>query len=163
MHTLFCLDLNPTLISKAYKGGIKIEHRPILGKSNTLRRNVQGEGLPFPFPVPLAFRTRTTKKKSLLIISRAVIKRMARQGGLNASQYLPGFNKQAKSNTTAWPYPCPRPLFDHCWRYLTLNASTYHALALSFRIMFSCIRWAEMQEDEGVSAKFKSTNYAAKF
>lgn len=122
-----------------------------------------GEGLPFPFPVPLAFQTRRTKKRSLLIVPQVVLKRLARQGGLQASQYLPGFNRQAKSNTTVWPYPSPRPLFDHCWRYSTLSAKTYHALALNFRIMFSCIRWSEMQEDETVSVKVLISKKVHKF
>ncbi|KAI6184090.1 hypothetical protein M3Y97_00559200 [Aphelenchoides bicaudatus] len=141
-------DLDPSKKVKAYKNGIRVEQRPT-AKPGQLRRNVLGEGTPFPFPMPYAFEVKNTKKRSLLVIPQVVVKRMARQGGLNAGQYLPGFNKQAKSNTTVWPYPCPRPFFDNCWRFSTLNANTFHALALNLRIMFSCIRWSEMEPEEG--------------
>lgn len=42
----------------------------------------------------------------------------------------------------------------HSWdalqtfRYLTLRAPSYHAVALSLRILYACVRWADMERDE---------------
>lgn len=67
---------------------------------------------------------------------------------MDAQTFIFGFQRQAKSNFLVWPYPCPRPLFDNCWRYMTLNASSLHAVALQLRIMYACIRWSDMEPDE---------------
>uniref|UniRef100_F1KPU6 Nucleosome-remodeling factor subunit NURF301-like protein n=1 Tax=Ascaris suum TaxID=6253 RepID=F1KPU6_ASCSU len=109
---------------------------------------VLGEGKPFPLPVPFDFRVRRTGQQSLLVLPQRALKRLARQGGLNINYFAPGFHRIAKSNPHVWNYPCQRPLFDHCWRYLTLRAPSYHAVALSLRILYACVRWADMERDE---------------
>ncbi|KHN88716.1 Nucleosome-remodeling factor subunit [Toxocara canis] len=117
--------------------------------SKTVKENVVlGEGKPFPLPVPFDFRVRRTGQQSLLVLPQRALKRLARQGGLNSNYFAPGFHRIAKSNPHVWNYPCQRPLFDHCWRYLTLRAKSYHAVALSLRVLYACIRWADMERDE---------------
>ena len=76
---------------------------------------------------------------------------MARQGGTSAAQYLPGFNKQAKSkqhsldlsvrSTVVWQ------LLAFTWRWMQQR---FHALSFSLRLMFACISWSEMHPEEGV-------------
>ncbi|KAI1727679.1 DDT domain-containing protein [Ditylenchus destructor] len=108
---------------------------------------VRGEGLPFPLHKPLEYKTRSGKR-TLLRLPQSSLRKLARQGGLKAETFIPGFHKLAKSNSTVWPYPCPRPLFDNCWRYLTVTCNSLHAVALQFRIMYACIRWADLNPDE---------------
>jgi hypothetical protein len=76
------------------------------------------------------------------------MRRLARQGGLNAKTLAPGFLPAAKANPQAWPYPCPRPAFDHCWRYLTNKSTTLHSLALRFRQLYASIRWMDMKPSD---------------
>ncbi|KAI1700835.1 williams-Beuren syndrome DDT (WSD), d-TOX E motif domain-containing protein [Ditylenchus destructor] len=108
---------------------------------------VRGEGLPFPLLKPFQYKTRSGKR-TLLRLPQSSLRKLARQGGLKAETFIPGFHKLAKSNAAVWPYPCPRPLFDNCWRYLTVNCNSLHAVALQFRIMYACIRWADLNPDE---------------
>ncbi|KAI1720070.1 DDT domain-containing protein [Ditylenchus destructor] len=108
---------------------------------------VRGEGLPFPLHKPYEYKTRSGKR-TLLRLPQSSLRKLARQGGLKAETFIPGFHKLTKSNATVWPYPCSRPLFDNCWRYLTLNSNSLHAVALQFRVMYACIRWADLNPDE---------------
>uniref|UniRef100_A0A158R694 SMB domain-containing protein n=1 Tax=Syphacia muris TaxID=451379 RepID=A0A158R694_9BILA len=111
-------------------------------------QGVLGEDKPFPLPVPFNFSAKRSGEKSLLILPQKFLRRLARQGGLRPDFFPPGFHRIAKSNTHVWNYPCQRPLFDHCWRYLTLRARSYHAVALQLRILYACIRWGDMERDE---------------
>uniref|UniRef100_A0A158Q8A9 Bm3641 n=1 Tax=Elaeophora elaphi TaxID=1147741 RepID=A0A158Q8A9_9BILA len=110
---------------------------------------------PFPLPVPFDYRVRRTGEQSLLILPQRALKRLARQGGVNLNYFAPGFHRMAKSNNQVWNYPCQRPLFDNCWRYLVLRAQSYHSVALHLRVLYACIRWADMHrepdEDFGVT------------
>ncbi|KAI6196928.1 hypothetical protein M3Y94_01165600 [Aphelenchoides besseyi] len=137
-----------TNASKAYKDGIKTQPRPVNSMPNVCRMSVLGEGKPFPFPKPFDYLARHAKKSSLLVLPQATLRRMARQGGLNVKLVVPGFNRQAKSNQVVWNYPCSRPIFDNCWRYVTLNSTTLHALALNLRRMYACIRWSDFEPPE---------------
>ncbi|VDK42531.1 unnamed protein product [Anisakis simplex] len=119
---------------------------------------IEGEGKPFPLPVPFNFRVRSTGQQSILVLPQRALKHLARQGGLNSNFFAPGFHRIAKSNPHVWNYPCQRPLFDHCWRYLTLRSPSYHAVALSLRVLYACIRWADMERDED-DATFKLTAF----
>lgn len=86
------------------------------------------------------------------------LRKLARQGGLNSATIVPGFHRTSKSNSSVWNYPCQRPLFDNCWRYMVCKSNSLHSIALQFRIMYACIRWADMDsnsEDE--------VNYYKKF
>ncbi|KAI6172173.1 hypothetical protein M3Y98_00943600 [Aphelenchoides besseyi] len=142
------LGCDTTKASKAYKNGIKTQPRPVNSLPNVCRMSVLGEGKPFPFPKPFDFLARRAKKRSLLVLPQATLRRIARQGGLNAKLVVPGFSRQAKSNQTVWSYPCSRPIFDNCWRYVTLNSTTLHALALNLRTMYACIRWSDLEPPE---------------
>jgi hypothetical protein len=80
---MLILELDTSKKSRAIKGGIKIEPVRRLGDSNRpmqLRKNVRGEGIPFPFPKPFTYLARKSKKRSLLIIPQAILRRIARQG-----------------------------------------------------------------------------------
>lgn len=110
--------------------------------------NVLGEGKPFPLPVPFNFCARRTGKQSLLVLPQRALRRLARQGGRSNSFFAPGFHRIAKSNMHLWNYPCQRPLFDHCWRYVTLRARSFHAIALQLRILYACVRWGDMERGE---------------
>ncbi|VDN30720.1 unnamed protein product [Gongylonema pulchrum] len=120
---------------------------PECKKENGSDEKVLGIDKPFPLPVPLDYRVRRTGEQSLLVLPQKALKRLARQGGVNSGYFAPGFHRMAKSNTQVWNYPCPRPLFDNCWRYLTLRAQSYHSIALHLRILYACIRWADMRRD----------------
>ncbi|CAG9536170.1 unnamed protein product [Cercopithifilaria johnstoni] len=102
---------------------------------------------PFPLPVPFDYRVRHTSEQSLLILPPRALKRLARQGGVNLNYFAPGFHRMAKSNIQVWNYPCQRPLFDNCWRYLVLRAQSYHSIALHLRVLYACIRWTDMHRE----------------
>lgn len=91
-------------------------------------------------PVPPTFRAPDGYKSILLLPKHELIK-LARAGGKN---YTSGFHYQAKTNSTVWPYPCPRPLFKTCWMYRSLTLNSYAAIALQLRILWTCLRWDDM-------------------
>uniref|UniRef100_A0A0N4U2G1 Nucleosome-remodeling factor subunit NURF301 n=1 Tax=Dracunculus medinensis TaxID=318479 RepID=A0A0N4U2G1_DRAME len=94
-YSFFCrqkraeLDLHSEDVVHAYSPHIKeIEVDTELGLSK-----------PFPFPTQHDFRVRRTGAQSLLVLPQRILKRLARQGGLNSSYVVPGFNRTAKSNS----------------------------------------------------------------
>ncbi|XP_075160179.1 nucleosome-remodeling factor subunit NURF301 E(bx) isoform X2 [Haematobia irritans] len=92
------------------------------------------------FPLISSFLTHKLKK-SLLILPRYELLRIARVGGKIPAS---GFHQLAKNNQLAWPYPCSRPLFKTCWSYRTSNVTTLSAIALQLRILWCCLRWDDM-------------------
>lgn len=80
--------------------------------------------------------------RSILVLQNYELKKLARIGG---KMVLNGFNPMSKSNTTVWPYPCPRPLFRTCWLYKTLNARALAAVAMQLRILWCSLRWDDIQ------------------
>lgn len=91
-----------------------------------------------------AITTFTTMRgtKSILMLPKHELEKCARKAG---KYYAFGFNHQAKNNNSVWPYPCSRPFFRQCWFYRTLCANSFSALALQLRIVWTCIRWDDMQ------------------
>ncbi|CRK99537.1 CLUMA_CG012856, isoform A [Clunio marinus] len=80
--------------------------------------------------------------RSVLILPKYELEKCARRAG---KYYVNGFNHQAKSNNSVWPYPCSRPFFKTCWIYRTLCANSFSALGLQLRILWTCLRWDDMQ------------------
>src|SRR5690606_19931708 len=121
--------------------------------------NTKGLGKPFPFPKPFNYLHKKTGRTSILVLPKRLVlsfynsfkgmifssaRKLARTGGLTQTS-IPGFNANAKTNTLVWNYPCARPLFDNCWRFNIVNATTIHALALQLRIFYCGIRWADLE------------------
>jgi nucleosome-remodeling factor subunit BPTF len=88
--------------------------------------------------------TYTTIKntKSILILPAHELIKLARRAG---KYYLTILNHQAKNNNGVWPYPCSRPFFKTCWLYRTFCANSFSALGLQLRILWTCLRWDDMQ------------------
>ncbi|GFR88529.1 nucleosome-remodeling factor subunit BPTF-like, partial [Elysia marginata] len=82
-----------------------------------------------------------SKKRSVLILERHELRKMARVGSKRESAM---FNYNCKMNPVHWPYPCPRPVFRTAWRYRTMNLQSLSAAALQLRILWSCIKWDDM-------------------
>lgn len=101
----------------------------------SIESNVQ-----FQYPVPPHFQI-TSKIKSLLLLPKFELQKLARIGG---KVYPNGFHNGAKTNSTVWPYPCLRPLFRTCWIYRTLTQKSLAAMALQLRIVWTCMRWDDM-------------------
>lgn len=98
-------------------------------------------GLPYSrFPLISSFLTHK-HKKSLLVLPRYELLRIARVGGKIPAI---GYHQLAKNNQLVWPYPCSRPLFKTCWSYRTSNVTTLSAIALQLRILWCCLRWDDM-------------------
>lgn len=91
-------------------------------------------------PMCHKFETKS-KKKSVLILDRNELKKLARQGAKRESA---SFNYNCKMSSVCWPYPCPRPLFKTSWRYRTMTLQSLSAAALQLRILWACIRWDDM-------------------
>uniref|UniRef100_A0A1I7XIQ6 PHD domain-containing protein n=1 Tax=Heterorhabditis bacteriophora TaxID=37862 RepID=A0A1I7XIQ6_HETBA len=79
--------------------------------------------------------------------SMVTLRRLAKTGGC-VQVYINGFSQTAKSNYQIWNYPCLRPCFDLCWRWLTTNSISLHAVALQLRILWCSIRWADMEPED---------------
>lgn len=82
-----------------------------------------------------------SKKKSVFILERSELRKMARLGAKKESI---AFNYNCKMNNVCWPYPCPRPLFKTAWQYRTITLQSLSAAALQLRVLWSCIRWDDM-------------------
>lgn len=80
--------------------------------------------------------------KNILILPKYELIKIARKAG---KYYLHSLNHQAKNNTSVWPYPCSRPFFRSCWIYRTFCANSFAALGLQLRILWTCLRWDDMQ------------------
>lgn len=88
--------------------------------------------------IPTTFK----KTKSILILSKNEFEKCARRAG---KYYTIGFNHQAKTNNSVWPYPCSRPFFRTCWMYRTLSVNSFASLGLQLRVIWTCLRWDDMQ------------------
>lgn len=96
-----------------------------------------------PVKVPRVSKFRSKHgRTSLLVLSRADLRKLARHGG---KYMLSGFHHMAKSNPQAWPYPSSRPLFKTCWQFRTITQQSIPAIALQLRILWACLRWDDMQ------------------
>ncbi|KAI6184091.1 DDT and Zinc finger domain containing protein [Aphelenchoides bicaudatus] len=103
-----------------------------------------------PIPKPNLFRTRSSQKPNIFIPHENVLKRLARQGGLEPAERLLGLTTKSKANYL-WPYLCNLPIFETVWRFSVAEAQSIHALALQFLVLYSCIRWGDI--DEAASEK----------
>ena len=92
-------------------------------------------------PAVHKFETASNKKRSVLILERHELRKMARLGSKRESVM---FNYNCKMNQVHWPYPCPRPVFRTAWRYRTMNLQSLSAAALQLRILWACIKWDDM-------------------
>ncbi|SPP86933.1 nucleosome-remodeling factor subunit NURF301 isoform X1 [Drosophila guanche] len=115
--------------SKLYDQPVKSEDKTTILKKATYAR----------YPLISNFLTHK-KKRSLLVLPRYELRKLARLGGRSATN---GFHHGAKNNTI-WQYQCSRPLFRTCWSYRTCNATTLSCIALQLRILWSCLRWDDM-------------------
>lgn len=115
------------------KGKIYLEKIPLKKKQDKDKDNLI-------LPIPPNFRA-ADGTPSILSLPMYEIMKLARTGGKNLAN---GFHIMAKTNTTVWPYQCPRPLFKTCWIYRTLTLNSYAAMALQIRILWTCLRWDDM-------------------
>lgn len=115
---------------------IYLKQLPVPTKEN--EQNTKEES---GFPVPPSFETPDGSYKSILLLPKHELIKLARTGGKN---YTNGFHYGAKTNTTVWPYQCPRPLFKTCWMYRALTLNSYAATALQLRILWTSLRWDDM-------------------
>lgn len=95
----------------------------------------------YKFPVVTNFTT-VRNTKNLLMLPKYEQLKMGRKAG---KVYVSGFNHQAKNNNSVWPYPCARPIFRQCWVYRTFNLNSLACFALQLRIIWTCMRWDDMQ------------------
>ncbi|GIX97254.1 nucleosome-remodeling factor subunit NURF301 [Caerostris darwini] len=83
------------------------------------------------------------KIKSILALPLQELKRLCRKSGLREAY---GFNYNAKNNQYIWSYgTCPRPSFKTAWQFRTQTLTSIHEAALQLRVMWSCIRWDDVQ------------------
>ncbi|XP_070141359.1 nucleosome-remodeling factor subunit NURF301 isoform X2 [Drosophila kikkawai] len=116
--------------AKLYELAVKTEDKATISKKPAAYSR---------YPLISTFLTHK-KKRSLLVLPRFELLKLARLGGKSAAN---GFHHAAKNNTI-WQYQCSRPLFRTCWSYRTSNATTLSSLALQLRILWSCLRWDDM-------------------
>lgn len=110
----------------------------------TATQNGQAPAMPIGVLKYPAITTHSTVKssKSILVLPKNEMEKCARRAG---KYYAIGFNHLAKNNNSVWPYPCSRPFFRTCWIYRTLCVNSFASLGLQLRIMWTCLRWDDMQ------------------
>lgn len=94
------------------------------------------------FPPITTFQTYKSNRKSIMLLPRMELHKLARSGGRNQAN---GFHHLAKNNQSVWSYPCARPLFKTTWLYRLMNCENLSSIALQFRILWCCLRWDDMQ------------------
>ena len=102
-----------------------------LNKKNTTKSSKDNR-----LPMCHKFET-SSKKKSVLILDKNELRKLARFGSRKESTM---FNYNCKMNNVCWPYPCPRPVFKTAWRYRTMTLQSLSAAALQLKILWACIR-----------------------
>ncbi|XP_037722517.1 nucleosome-remodeling factor subunit NURF301 isoform X3 [Drosophila subpulchrella] len=115
--------------AKLYEQAVKTEDKATIYKKPSYSR----------YPLISNFLTHK-KKRSLLVLPRYELLKLARLGGKTSTN---GFHHAAKNNTI-WQYQCSRPLFRTCWSYRTSSTTSLSSLALQLRILWSCLRWDDM-------------------
>ncbi|WKX92985.1 hypothetical protein Q1695_010758 [Nippostrongylus brasiliensis] len=118
-----------------------------ISKKKSTPKGVFGEDLPWPLPEVNNFVSRGSKRKSIFVLPQITLRKLARTGGSRAI-YVPSFSATAKGNLQYWNYPTPRPCFDLCWRWLTVNCTSLQAVALQLRILWASIRWHDLKPED---------------
>ncbi|CAL1273148.1 unnamed protein product [Larinioides sclopetarius] len=114
--------------------------KAFLGKVRTSKKSKKtGKGV---LPPCNKFNT-PADIKSILVLPSHELRRLCRKGGLREAA---GYNYNAKNNPYIWPYgTCPRPSFKLSWQFRTQTLTTIHEAALQLRVIWSCIRWDDVQ------------------
>ncbi|GFT51046.1 nucleosome-remodeling factor subunit BPTF [Trichonephila clavipes] len=129
-------DKKPICIRK----DISTKEKAFLGKARTSKKSKKiGKGV-----LPPCNRFTTPAKiKSILALPPHELRRLCKKSGLRETA---GFNYNAKNNPYIWPYgTCPRPSFKIAWQFRTQTLSSIHEAALQLRVIWSCIRWDDVQ------------------
>ena len=87
------------------------------------------------------FSSKSKQMRSILVLVKHELKRLSRNAGM---VMVDGFNYNAKPNSQAWPYPCPRPLFRTSWMFRTASMTSLHAVAMQLRILWMSVKWDDM-------------------
>ncbi|XP_054724441.1 nucleosome-remodeling factor subunit BPTF-like [Uloborus diversus] len=114
--------------------------KAFLGKARTTKKTKKiGKGV-----LPPCNRFTTPAKiKSILALPPHELRKLSRKSGFRECA---GFNYSAKNNQYIWPYgTCPRPSFKSAWQFRTQTLSSIHEAALQLRVIWSCIRWDDVQ------------------
>ena len=101
------------------------------------------------------FETHRGKKKSILILPNYELKKLARCGSLRE---VTGFNYTCKLNHNIWPYhTTPRPMLRTSWLYRNQRIETIHQVALQLKVIWSNIRWDDLNQKPPISANTMTT------
>ncbi|XP_014211852.1 nucleosome-remodeling factor subunit NURF301 isoform X2 [Copidosoma floridanum] len=138
-RTIQTKELTADGTEKIYSA-ISTEGKVYLKKVTVSLADRKKKRTPVKYPLCSTFCTKT-KHRSILVLPQHELRKLARAGG---KQPVQGFHHIAKANMAVWPYPCSRPLFKTCWLYRTVGLKSLAAAALQLRIMWSCIRWDDV-------------------
>lgn len=89
------------------------------------------------------FLTKRDKVRSILVLPKLELKKLARSGGLKE---VKSFSYTAKPSKEVWPYGMtPRPTFRTCWLYRNRLVSTMQDVSLQLKVLYACVRWDDLQ------------------
>lgn len=157
-------DDKPLIVDKAEDGTERIystgktEGKVYLKRVGTLGTDKKKKRPTIKYPICSTYKTRKGLR-SLLVLPKHEVRKLARQAGRSSFSYT-GYAPLAKTNTSSWPYPCPRPHFRICWLFRTGGLRTLAAVALHLRVMWACLRWDDMQlrpQHHGTDGKYQIT------
>lgn len=89
------------------------------------------------------FTTNKGQRKSILVLPKFELKRLARSGSLRE---VTGFSYTCKLNSYIWPFhTTPRPVLRTCWLFRNQRVSTIHAVSNQLRLLWGMVRWDDLQ------------------
>ncbi|RWS27535.1 nucleosome-remodeling factor subunit BPTF-like protein, partial [Leptotrombidium deliense] len=116
-------------------------------------RRTLGKGQLPPCP---RFTTNKSQKKSIFLLPRFELKKLARNAALRE---VAGFSYTAKLNLSYWKYnQTPRPLFRTCWLWRCITLKSLSGVALQLRLLWSCLRWDDLTTKPPQSGQNVVTN-----
>ncbi|KAI1286947.1 Nucleosome-remodeling factor subunit [Halotydeus destructor] len=102
------------------------------------------------------FATHKGQQKSILVLPKYDLRRLARSGSLRE---VPGFSYTSKLNHYIWPFhTTPRPVFRTCWLYRNQTTSSIHAVGMQLKNLWHCVRWDDLQQKPPPSGTNTITN-----
>ncbi|RWS05843.1 nucleosome-remodeling factor subunit BPTF-like protein, partial [Dinothrombium tinctorium] len=88
------------------------------------------------------FTTNKTQRKSIFVLPRYDLRKLARNAALRE---VAGFSYTAKLNPSYWRFGnTPRPLFRTTWLWRCVTFKSLPGVALQLRLLWACLRWDDL-------------------
>lgn len=129
--------------SKSYRSRPIVKPKPVNGSIEPFKPTKKSIFVRAQLPPCHDFLTKRDKVRSLLVLPKLELRKLARSGGQKEAK---SFSYAAKSSKEVWPYGMtPRPTFRTCWLYRNRLVNTMQDVSLQLKVLYACIRWDDLQ------------------